>query len=412
VALFALAVVADVHAATYYVNPSGNDANTGTSTATPFCTIKKAAEVIQSGDTVYVAAGTYTDEIVVNGVQGSSLPATFIGNSGATVSTRWIVVNSNYVQIEGFTFQDTASRFLVWRGSYEGRIENCQFNAGDEGLLVKSGSLTIDNCLIQDFTQDGIQVDGEADVLVTNSTISGCQEAGVEIRKAARVEFENCTVSGQVGDGIEVNVVTDVINSGLAGILPAPLVGSNGPVSFSNGSFVHGNFFHSAGSNLTQYQEDRISGSGFEFASGPLPSIDPGDAATVNNNANVPLSDDGKQVFSDSEFSLDNNDGVDLPPGVYYFDEFKALSTIRLTGKVVIYVTGSAILDDLVSSSDDPLDFQLYIMGPSCTLKSNAAIYGVIYAPSASIEIKTGVAVHGMAVGGELSLNNDSEAAS
>ena len=73
--------------------------------ATAFRTIKKAAKVIESGDTVYVAAGTYTDEIVVNGVQDSSTPALFSGSSGATVTGSWKVANSNYVQIKGFTFR-------------------------------------------------------------------------------------------------------------------------------------------------------------------------------------------------------------------------------------------------------------------------------------------------------------------
>lgn len=54
------------HATTYYVNvATGNDANNGTSSGTPFKWITKATGsgivtgVAVSGDTIYVAPGTY-----------------------------------------------------------------------------------------------------------------------------------------------------------------------------------------------------------------------------------------------------------------------------------------------------------------------------------------------------------------
>lgn len=47
----------------YYVSPSGNDSNNGTSLSTPFLTIQKAASVAQAGDTVYIRAGTYRETI-------------------------------------------------------------------------------------------------------------------------------------------------------------------------------------------------------------------------------------------------------------------------------------------------------------------------------------------------------------
>jgi hypothetical protein len=45
-------------AATWYVAPSGSDSNPGTSAA-PFATIQKAADVASAGDTVIVRPGTY-----------------------------------------------------------------------------------------------------------------------------------------------------------------------------------------------------------------------------------------------------------------------------------------------------------------------------------------------------------------
>ena len=44
---------------TYYVSPSGSNANNGTTTGTPFLTLQKAASVVAPGDTVLVRGGTY-----------------------------------------------------------------------------------------------------------------------------------------------------------------------------------------------------------------------------------------------------------------------------------------------------------------------------------------------------------------
>ena len=46
-------------AATYYVSPSGSDANPGT-VAAPFARLQKAHDVANPGDTIYMRGGTYT----------------------------------------------------------------------------------------------------------------------------------------------------------------------------------------------------------------------------------------------------------------------------------------------------------------------------------------------------------------
>jgi hypothetical protein len=64
--------------ATYYVSPSGNDANPGTS-GSPWQTIGKATATVVAGDSVTVKAGTY-NEYVVNSTSGTpSSPITFTG---------------------------------------------------------------------------------------------------------------------------------------------------------------------------------------------------------------------------------------------------------------------------------------------------------------------------------------------
>ena len=56
---------ATAEATTYYVAPTGNDANTGTSISTPFRTIGKAASVAQPDDVVNVRGGTYNEAVTL-----------------------------------------------------------------------------------------------------------------------------------------------------------------------------------------------------------------------------------------------------------------------------------------------------------------------------------------------------------
>ena len=52
---------------TIYVNgSSGNDGNAGTSTDIPVRSIAKAISLVSEGGTITVAAGQYTDDIVIS----------------------------------------------------------------------------------------------------------------------------------------------------------------------------------------------------------------------------------------------------------------------------------------------------------------------------------------------------------
>jgi hypothetical protein len=50
-------------ATNYYVNPSGNDGNAGTSSGAPWATIGKANNTLRAGDVVFISPGTYADAV-------------------------------------------------------------------------------------------------------------------------------------------------------------------------------------------------------------------------------------------------------------------------------------------------------------------------------------------------------------
>ena len=59
-------------AADYYVSPSGNDANNGTSVSSAWRTIAKANGVLRAGDTLHMRGGEYVDDPIVPSASGRS----------------------------------------------------------------------------------------------------------------------------------------------------------------------------------------------------------------------------------------------------------------------------------------------------------------------------------------------------
>jgi len=57
--VLALGSLAATASAQWYVSPTGSNANSGTSAASPFQTINHAAGVATAGGVIYLAAGTY-----------------------------------------------------------------------------------------------------------------------------------------------------------------------------------------------------------------------------------------------------------------------------------------------------------------------------------------------------------------
>jgi hypothetical protein len=80
--LLALLIQASaVHAATYYVSPSGNDANPGT-LRKPFATIAQASSKLKPGDTCYLRKGVYRETLTPKMSGTEKAPITFTSYKG------------------------------------------------------------------------------------------------------------------------------------------------------------------------------------------------------------------------------------------------------------------------------------------------------------------------------------------
>jgi hypothetical protein len=81
-------------AANYYVSPSGNDANNGTSVASAWRTIAKANGVLRPGDTLFMRGGEYVDDPIIpatSGRSGSPITYTAYENERPVLTSRRIL---------------------------------------------------------------------------------------------------------------------------------------------------------------------------------------------------------------------------------------------------------------------------------------------------------------------------------
>src|SRR3954447_10483085 len=95
-------------------NPSCSNSNSGTIDR-PFCTIGAAAQVVGAGQTVQVAAGTYSEDVTIGSSGTSSAPIVFTTAPGATVTVTgqdnaFTILAKNWVTINGFNVTRTNNR--------------------------------------------------------------------------------------------------------------------------------------------------------------------------------------------------------------------------------------------------------------------------------------------------------------
>ena len=196
--------------ATYYVRPDGNNSNTGTGPAAnqawqTLARIVQAGTAFTSGDTVYIAPGTYRQSITTTATYtsatnffGDPTAAQFPGvtpgivritnflstdNVAATNQLLWGGVTFNHINISNINFDHSSlNGGIYYTGtSNNSSIKNCVFSGnknttGGLGIpcirLTAAKNLLIENCIFQQ-SYFGVIVDTTTDTN-TNVTIRNC----------------------------------------------------------------------------------------------------------------------------------------------------------------------------------------------------------------------------------------------
>ena len=146
-----------VFAANWYVSPSGNDANSGTSWDTAKKTIQAGINAASTNDTVLVANGTYVvtqqieikKSITVKSVYGAS--STIIDGNYPNTTNRVLYVFSGdpVAVVDGFTIQNGHQKDPSPSGDPKYLEDAWGGRANGGGVRIDYGGL-IRNCIIKD----------------------------------------------------------------------------------------------------------------------------------------------------------------------------------------------------------------------------------------------------------------------
>jgi hypothetical protein len=205
--------------ATYYVRPDGNNSNTGTGPTVgqawqTLARIVQAGTAFTSGDTVYIAPGTYREIVTTTATYtsatnffGDPTAAQFPGvtpgivritnflindNTSATNQNLWVGVTFNYINISNIYFDHSSLGYgIVYSGTgNNSSIRNCVFsgnNASQGGIGSNIQLSTVKNTLIENCilmrSYSGIYIttttDTDTNVDIRNCFITGTTTYGM-----------------------------------------------------------------------------------------------------------------------------------------------------------------------------------------------------------------------------------------
>ncbi len=226
----------------WYVAPDGDDGDDCLSTTTPCATINGAIGKAGSGDTIYVAVGTYTgggDEVVLisksvtlsGGWDGTFAAQNSVSTIDGGDSRRGITADSSVNAL--------VERFVVQNGidgngggiSNGGTLtvnntiinDNMSFNGG--GGIINNGTLTLNNSTISDNTTSDGGAGGilnSGTLIMYNSIVSGnTGTSGSGIINWGSLTLNNSTISDNTaiewGGGIRNSDTLTVNNSTISG---------------------------------------------------------------------------------------------------------------------------------------------------------------------------------------------------
>jgi hypothetical protein len=218
-------------AAQYYVATNGNDSNPGT-ISEPWQTIHKAASTLQPGDTVYVRAGTYNEDIMPVNAGSANNYITYSAYPGEAVTVKHnpsqdnIVVeleNRSYITINGFIIDGNTTGGLISGYNNNGYIiisNNTMKNCADNqyGILVSKGTnwhIFNNNMTFLEpsgYTYTGVDAINmkSNNHLVEGNTIINGPHSAIEIAGGSYIVIRNNTLSN-----IYNQVVTSTGSSGV-----------------------------------------------------------------------------------------------------------------------------------------------------------------------------------------------------
>ncbi|AEV32831.1 nitrous oxidase accessory protein [Owenweeksia hongkongensis DSM 17368] len=333
----------------------GNDANSGTSLA-PYLTIQAAINAADAGDTIYVDAGAYTEQVEitkdveiigagigVTTILGSANMPLFFTTSGDNYPIVYVhdadSVNIKDLTVDGDGKGNSNYRYQgVGYSNAGGTLDNIEitsvietpFNGNQHGIGLfadaSSGTartLTLKNSMIRDCQKNAISLSG-ADLTgyVNDNMITGAGAIGTPLPAQNGIQFYG-TAGGEIKNNVVKGFWYTPNNWTATGMLLYANAGSievdgnnldsndahiydfNGDATITNNDIKDGNYgviVQSSGTNATATVSGNsvmnvVTGIGVYEAGGSTAS------ATINENSITSISD--KAIESDAAATLD-----------------------------------------------------------------------------------------------------------
>lgn len=189
---------------------------------------------------------------------------------------------------------------------------------------------------------------------------------------------------------------------------------SDGPINIDGNAVIRGDARAGKGYDVTITGTAQVTGDiGNREIPLNLPATDATQAASINDNAQVPLVLKGNSwvspVDAAGNFLLDGNKNINLPQGTYFFRDFTLAgnSVLTVSGPTTIYVTGNLYRGGLVTVnnlSNRACNLQIIMTGGTAAVTSGNDFYGVIYAPNTDVTVDGSADLYGAIVGKTLTL--------
>ncbi len=150
--------------ADFFVSPSGNDGNNGSSPSLAWLTIQHAVNTMHSGDVVSVAQGTYNERVNIS-------------RDGITIEAD---PNATAKPIVAQGFEIQADNVVV--NGFEISFRNKSDPAGTGVYIHDASNVTLENSYIHDLCHAGVMMESTVgNVQVLNNLIVHAQEVGINI---------------------------------------------------------------------------------------------------------------------------------------------------------------------------------------------------------------------------------------
>jgi len=187
---------ADAAGRTYHVATDGDDTRNGLSRGEAWRTLQHAADMVNVGDTVLVAGGTYAERVRIRATGSLSAPITLrsapgekviLSGAGKSLNTAFYVAGKRHLRFDGLYFID----------SNREKLQGWLLRLSGDFNLYRCGDIQITRCFSDGrngYTARFITAWHTADLLIRNCVMINKMSGSMHLERCPDLRLENAVV--------------------------------------------------------------------------------------------------------------------------------------------------------------------------------------------------------------------------